>query len=240
MAASAASSLRTLVRPSVLSPARRIVPQAAAALFSTTSSPLAAVPAIPPPPVRTRRMLPTSRKSKKKDKVPGKKPAPGERKAFRKRIQLSNNSALPVEGLEEASPEALTGSGSKTSSRMLAIPDPLVDQLRTLEAFKSTQTWNLFRRPHFLLRLETKELMGKLAAAMENKETLRCVLTGHRLSGKSLILLQAMAYGLMSKCVVIHIPEGMTRSPSFPVLSIVSSFGLRPRLFHFRMLLPVC
>ncbi|KAG6058603.1 hypothetical protein E4U17_007840 [Claviceps sp. LM77 group G4] len=209
MASSAASSLRTLVRPSVLSPARRIVPQAAAAaLFSTTSSPLAAIAAIPPPPVRTRRMLPTSRKSKKRDKAPGKKPASGERKAFRKRIQLSNNSALPVEGLEEASLEALIGSGSETSSRMLAIPDPLVDQLRTLEAFKTTQTWNLFRRPHFLLRLETKELMGKLAAAMESKDTLRCVITGDRLSGKSLILLQAMAYGLMSKCVVIHIPEG--------------------------------
>lgn len=135
-----------------------------------------------------------------------KKPNPGERKAFRKRVQLSNNSALPVEGIEDLSLEMLADAANK--GKMVALPDKVVDQLRALEAFKTTQAWNLFRRPHFLVRDETVELMTKLASSTEKKEALKCVLTGTKLSGKSLALLQAMTYGLMNDWVVLHIPEG--------------------------------
>ncbi|KAG5999207.1 hypothetical protein E4U43_002219 [Claviceps pusilla] len=221
MAASAASSLRSLVRPSVLPSAPRILPillvpraspaspaasAASAAAFFSTSPFLAAAP---PPTVKSRRDLPKKTKrtfKKKANIVPVKKPNPGERKAFRKRIQLSNNSALPVEGTEDLSPATLADPAS--TGRMVAIPDRVVDQLRALEAFKTTQTWNLFRRPHFLVRHQTVELMRRMAGSVDDREALKCVLRGSKLSGKSLTLLQAMAYGLMNGWVVLHIPEG--------------------------------
>ncbi|KAG5917514.1 hypothetical protein E4U42_007210 [Claviceps africana] len=210
MAASAASSLRTLVRPSVLSSAPRLVPillvpRPPAARFST--SPLLA--AEPPPSIKSRRDLPRRVKKafkKRVNIVPVKKPAPGERKAFRKRIQLSNNSALPVEGVDELGPATLADDAS--AGTMVAIPDGVVDQLRALEAFKTTQTWSLFRRPHFLVRSETVELVRRMAGSVDDKVACKCVLRGTKLSGKSLTLLQAMAYGLMNGWVVVHIPEG--------------------------------
>lgn len=138
--------------------------------------------------------------------VSAKKPNPGERKAFRKRIQLSNNSALPVQGLEELSAETMARAESK--GKMFAIPDLVVDQLRALEAFKTTQTWNLFRRPHFLVRDETVELMSRLESSTDKKEALKCVLVGSKLSGKSIAMMQAMSYALMNDWVVFHVPEG--------------------------------
>ncbi|KAL6895611.1 mitochondrial ribosomal death-associated protein 3 domain-containing protein [Trichoderma longibrachiatum] len=199
----ASISLRSLVRPS-LPVAPRIQPIIIAA-FSTTSL----VSAAAPPAIKSRKDLPKKTKKtykKKQNIVPVKKPGPGERKAFRKRIQLSNNSALPVTGLGEL--EAETMARAESAGRMFAVPDEVVDRLRALEAFKSTQTWNLFRKPHVLVRKETVELMSRLEASVEKKEALKCVLTGSRLSGKSLMLLQAMSYALLNEWVVIHIPEG--------------------------------
>ncbi|KAF7544442.1 hypothetical protein G7046_g9788 [Stylonectria norvegica] len=134
------------------------------------------------------------------------KPNPGERKAFRKRIQLSNNSALPVEGLDVLQPGNMAL--AESAGKMLAVPDNVVDQLRALEAFKTTQSWSLFRRPHVLLRQETVELMKRLEASAEKKEAVRCVLTGSKLSGKSMTMLQAMSYALLNNWIVLHIPEG--------------------------------
>ncbi|TFB05829.1 37S ribosomal protein S23 [Trichoderma ghanense] len=198
----ASISLRSLVRPS-LPVAPRIQPIIAA--FSTTSL----VSAAAPPAIKSRKDLPKKTKKtykKKQNIVPVKKPGPGERKAFRKRIQLSNNSALPVAGLDKL--EAQTMARAESGGRMFAVPDEVVDRLRALEAFKSTQTWNLFRKPHVLVRKETVELMSRLEASVEKKEAFKCVLTGSRLSGKSLMLLQAMSYALLNEWVVIHIPEG--------------------------------
>ncbi|QYS98191.1 Mitochondrial ribosomal protein of the small subunit [Trichoderma simmonsii] len=198
----ASLSLRTLVRPAI-PVAPRIQPIMVAA-FSTTSF-LAAGP----PAVKSRKDLPKKTKKtykKKQNIVPVKKPQPGERKAFRKRIQLSNNSALPVTGIESL--EAATMARAESGGKMFAVPDQVVDQLRALEAFKTTQTWNLFRKPHVLVRKETVELMSKLEASVEKKEAFKCVLTGSALSGKSLTLLQAMSYALLNEWVVIHIPEG--------------------------------
>lgn len=190
----------------------------AAAPFSTTS----AASAVAPPAVKSRRDLPKGQKKvfkRKTNIVPVKKPNPGERKAFRKRIQLSNNSALAVAGLETLSAETMLR--DESTGKMVAIPDKLVDQLRALEAFKTTQTWNLFRQPHFLLRKETTEFIKKLADSSEKKEALRCVVTGSKLSGKSLLMLQAMSYALLNNWVVLHIPEGrsMGLQPRFQVFS---------------------
>ncbi|KAL7927652.1 mitochondrial ribosomal death-associated protein 3 domain-containing protein [Trichoderma austrokoningii] len=198
-----AQALRTLARPAV--PRMQPVMRSLAAAFSTTSLLSAAAP----PAVKSRKDLPKKTKKtykKKQNIVPVKKPGPGERKAFRKRIQLSNNSALPVSGIESL--EAQTMAKGESSGKMFAIPDEVVDQLRALEAFKTTQTWNLFRKPHVLVRKETVELMGQLEASVVNKEAVKCVLTGSRLSGKSLTLLQAQSYALLNEWVVIHIPEG--------------------------------
>ncbi|UNI14554.1 hypothetical protein JDV02_001172 [Purpureocillium takamizusanense] len=200
-----ANALRSLVRPSI-PVSRRIYPIVlAGASFSTGSTLSAAAP----PPIKNRRDLPKkTKKTYKKNAniVAVKKPNPGERRAFRKRIQLSNNSALPVQGLDELSAETMVEDASK--GKIFAIPDQVVDQLRTLEAFKTTQTWNLFRRPHFLVRQETVELMSRLRDSKTNKEALKCVLTGSRLSGKSMAILQAMSHALLDGWVVIHIPEG--------------------------------
>ncbi|KAG6027177.1 hypothetical protein E4U41_001036 [Claviceps citrina] len=217
-AATAASSLRTLVRrPSVLPSTPRLHPMLlasprAAAAAATAAAPFstsALLAVAPPPTVKSRRDLPKQVKKtfkKKTSFVPVKKPNQGERRAFRKRIQLSNNSALPVEGFEDLGPAGLADPAS--AGRMVAIPGHVVDQLRALEAFKTTQTWGLFRRPHFLVRGQTVELVGMMVASVDKKEALKCVLTGSKLSGKSLVLLQAMTYGLMNEWVVLHVPEG--------------------------------
>ncbi|EFY92836.1 hypothetical protein J3459_012563 [Metarhizium acridum] len=206
MASSATSSLRSLVRPSIpLAPRIHPVILSRVAFFSTTT----AMAAAPPPTIKSRRDLPKKAKrtfKKKTNVVAVKKPNPGERKAFRKRIQLSNNSALPVRNIDELSPETMAKSESK--GKMFALPDKVVDQLRALEAFKTTQTWSLFRRPHFLVREETVQLMSKMEESVEKKDALKCVLTGSKLSGKSLALLQSMSYALMNDWVVVHIPEG--------------------------------
>ncbi len=135
------------------------------------------------------------------------KPNPGERKAFRKRIQLSNNSALEVKGLSTLEPDTMIK--DESASQIFALPADIQDRLRTLEAFKHTQTWNLFRKPHLLLRKDIVNLMQKLDASTKDKKGVQMVLTGDKLSGKSIALLQAMTYGLMNDWVVINLPDGM-------------------------------
>ncbi|KAF4975011.1 hypothetical protein FZEAL_8156 [Fusarium zealandicum] len=202
-----ANSLRCLVRPAAIPRAPRIQPiLVMSAPFSTTTAVLAAAA---PPGIRSRRDLPQKVKKaykKRTNIVPVRKPNPGERKAFRKRIQLSNNSALPVEGL--GSLDAKNMALDESAGKVFAVPDQVVDHLRALEAFKTTQSWNLFRRPHVLLRKETVELVKKLEASAESKEAVKCVLTGSKLSGKSMTMLQAMAYALLNDWVVFHVPEG--------------------------------
>lgn len=143
---------------------------------------------------------------KKRDVQRAKKPAPGERKAFRKRIQLSNTNAAPVTGLSVL--EAGTMADADRAGSMVGLPDKLVDQLRALEAFKTTQNWGLFRKPHMLVREETVKLTKRLEEAAAQKQTLRTVLTGEKKAGKSTMLLQAMSHALLNNWVVIHIPDG--------------------------------
>lgn len=138
-----------------------------------------------------------------------KPPQPGERKAFRKRIQLSNDNALEVPGLGVFSPDLAVD--PESIGKVVGIPtDPaeLIDQLRACEAFKSSQNWSLFRSPHMLVRKETVDLATQMRDAIEKKETLRLVVTGNRGSGKSILGLQALTAGFLNKWVVVNIPEG--------------------------------
>ncbi|KAK3693558.1 mitochondrial ribosomal death-associated protein 3-domain-containing protein [Podospora appendiculata] len=136
----------------------------------------------------------------------GKAPAPGERKAFRKKILLSNNNALPVPGLVDLTPEHMLD--PQNAATVLSIPDAVVDQLRAVEAFKPTQCWGVFRKPSMLLRTETIDLMNRMKGAAKQKQTLRLVVTGDRITGKSMLLLQAMTHAFLNDWIVVNIPEG--------------------------------
>lgn len=147
-------------------------------------------------------------KKNKKKLAPrsAKPPLPGERKAIRKRIQLSNNNALAVPGLAELVPGYMLD--PKNIGTMVAIPGAMQDNLRTLEAFKPTQFWPMFRQPAVLVRSETVQLMNMMQAAAGKKEALRMVISGERVTGKSLLLLQSMAHAFANDWIVINIPEG--------------------------------
>lgn len=208
--ASSAAPLRSLLRGPAGSLTRTLHPSVVytttAAPFSTTS--LSAKPPVASKsgPVATQKQKKNYKKKGAQNAAPVRKPNSGERKAFRKRIQLSNNSALEVQGVGVLGADTMTDASN--AGKMFAIPDQLVDQLRTLEAFKATQSWNLFRKPHVLLRREIVDLIDRLKSSADSKKTPRIVLRGSRLSGKSLALLQAMSYALLNNWVVINIPEG--------------------------------
>ncbi|KAI1178783.1 mitochondrial ribosomal death-associated protein 3-domain-containing protein [Nemania sp. FL0916] len=174
------------------------------ASFSTTSAPSAKAGLELGRHLRTGKL---SLRMKRGKRPPDKfKPAlPGERKAFRKRIQLSNDNALEVTGLGMLSPQ--TAIDPDSVGKMMGIPVQVVDQLRACEAFKYSQSWGLFHSPHMLVRKETVDLAKQMADAVRKQETLRMVVTGSRGSGKSMVGLQALATGFMNDWIVLHVPE---------------------------------
>lgn len=133
-------------------------------------------------------------------------PQIGERKAWRKRIVLSNNNAIRVDGLKTMDVDNLAL--PESAGEVFKIPAPTIDQLRSSEAFKSSQTWNLFHSPHALVRPETVAVCGKMLEAADQGKTARMVVAGDRGAGKSMVLVQAMVNAFLHKWVVIHIPEG--------------------------------
>jgi len=156
----------------------------------------------------------TLRLSKNRREVTGRPPAPGERKAARKKLVLSNTNALEVKGLKELNRE--NGKAAKIAElegQVVALTDANVGALRTLEAFKHTQGWNLFRRPATVVRKETVEI----AKAMEDieggedgkaKKVVKRIMFGKQGSGKTVLQMQAMALALNKGWVVIHLPNG--------------------------------
>lgn len=146
------------------------------------------------------------------------RPAPGERKALRKRIVLSNVNALEVQGMQNIEVENM--SDQRVEGQVLRLPGPIVDQLRAVEAFKPTQSWGLFQSPGTLMRRETVD-MGKLIADMSGEEggsrrTVKMVLVGEKGSGKSMMLLQAMTMAFLKGWTVINLPEGIVHH--FPLI----------------------
>ncbi|KAF8866643.1 hypothetical protein BDZ45DRAFT_720188 [Acephala macrosclerotiorum] len=157
----------------------------------------------------------------------GKPPAVGERKALRKRIVLSNTNALEVEGMQDLDEEmveklimkkeedlgvsyaleAVGGSEEELVGRVVGLKGETVDSLRAVEAFKTRQGWELFRRPGLLIREESKDLSRRLVDAARTREPLRLVVDGQKGSGKSLMLLHAMATAFVKGWVVLNIPE---------------------------------
>lgn len=136
-------------------------------------------------------------------------PAVGERRAARKRIVLSNTNALEVYGMEALSVETM---GQEESlGRVMAFPGELLDQLRDSQAFKTTQNWNMFRRPATMIRSETLDIAKNVEEVDKRQgKNVKYLLTGERGSGKSILTLQAMSMAFMKQWVVLNIPEGMT------------------------------
>lgn len=217
----APNCLRCLLRPSsAMAIPRRLAPVTiATAPFSSSAPTLyASKPASSSMSkhIRAGKKMKLGKFKKKKNIDRGKPPAPGERKAFRKRILLSNNNALSVPGLGELSADAMLDP-TKTG-RVLAIPNELVDQLRAVEAFKPSQCWGLFRQPSILVRAETTDLAKRMQDSARKQETLRLVITGEKLAGKSTLLLQSMAYGYLNGWIVFNIPEGESLLGSLSLL----------------------
>lgn len=140
----------------------------------------------------------------------------GERAALRKRIILSNNNAIAVEGIPEFGLQSL--GDEQLHGQVVSLTVSMVNQLRTVNAFKRTQNWGLFRNPTMLVRRETVEygrLFKEMSEEQEARRTIRRILVGERGSGKSIILLQAMAMAFLKGWVVINLSEGTFSSSHF-------------------------
>jgi small subunit ribosomal protein S29 len=141
----------------------------------------------------------------------GKKPGQGERKALRKRIVLSNNNALEVSSLRDL--DKKTALSAQHAGQVVGVPADVVDALRAVEAFKTTQGWSLFRRPAVLMRKEAMQLAALLteveaAQGGPQQRSLRRILSGERMSGKSTLLLQGLTMAFLRGWFVINLPEG--------------------------------
>ncbi|OBT77886.1 hypothetical protein VF21_03206 [Pseudogymnoascus sp. 05NY08] len=203
---------KCLIRPSASASPYALSNTQRVAAFSTTTAVLAV--ARPPanskqkPKVPNMKAKGAARSLRVKRKAPvkvGRPPAPGERKAMRKRIVLSNTNALEVQGLQELSPETMVDAAMV--GKVVSIPGPVIDQLRIVEAFKKNQSWDLFRTPSILVRDETVTLSKKLVDAAAAKKTASIILSGIRATGKSMLLLQAMATAFTKGWIVISIPD---------------------------------
>lgn len=153
-------------------------------------------------------------KRKKRNFEPkSKRPQPGERKALRKRVVLSNVNALKIEGMEDITAESIVNMHQQQGlrSKVLGLTGQTIDQLRAMNAFKPTQAWGLFRRPGMLIREETIQYAKLFEDLSQNgvQKTVRRVIVGERGSGKTMMLLQAMTMAFLKDWVVINIPDGM-------------------------------
>ncbi|KAI4091842.1 MAG: hypothetical protein L6R37_007664 [Teloschistes peruensis] len=186
-------------RPHVFSPAQSFSTTQKAELDRVTRSRL-------PPEKGAKRFV---AKKKRSGAERSRRPAPGERKAFRKRIVLSNVNALDVPGMQEINANNMGDESLR--GHVLRLPGTVVDRLRAAEAFKPTQAWGMFSRPGFLMRKETLELarmVRDISSSDENSEkTVRMILVGQKESGKSMLLLQGLTMAFLKGWTVINLPE---------------------------------
>ncbi|KFY87948.1 hypothetical protein V498_06948 [Pseudogymnoascus sp. VKM F-4517 (FW-2822)] len=200
---------KCLIRPSTSASPYALSSTQRVAAFSTATAVLARAPATTKKPsqpnMKAKGAARSLRIKKKAPAKTGRPPAPGERKAMRKRIVLSNTNALEVQGLQELSPETMVDAAMV--GKVVAIPGPVIDQLRVVEAFKNNQSWDLFRSPSILVRDETVTLAKKMLEAAAAKKTGSIILSGARATGKSMLLLQAMATAFTKGWIVISIPD---------------------------------
>lgn len=144
-------------------------------------------------------------------------PPPGERKALRKRIVLSNPNALEVEGMQDLSPTSMVDARLRGS--VVGLPVPMLEQLRAVQAFKPKQGWSIFRRPGTVMRKESLDLARTIEGISGDGDAdvkgrvVKRVVTGVRGAGKSVHLLQAMAMAFLKNWVVFTVPESECAPP---------------------------
>lgn len=207
---SSALCLRCLRRSLEPTSHPQLLPITSRAPFST-STPLAAAvvkkkPVVGKPPATKKAR--TLKLSKKKRVATGRPPAVGERKAYRKRVIISNPNALAVQELPVFQVHNVTRQRvDALYGKVVGLQDDSVEALRALEAFKPTQGWRMFRQPATVVRTETVEIAGVLQQAQDSKTVTRQILTGERGSGKSVLALQAMTLAHLRGWAVINIPE---------------------------------
>ncbi|BCR87615.1 mitochondrial 37S ribosomal protein mS29 [Aspergillus chevalieri] len=149
-----------------------------------------------------------SAKMKRKKPVERTRPPPiGERKALRNRIVLGNPNALEPADMQNLSVENM--GDPRVRGTVVGLPVSMLEQLRSVHAFKKSQRWGLFRRPATFMRKEALE-MGRLFEKISGEEhgkVVKKVITGKVGSGKSVFLTQAMAMGFLKNWVVLTVPE---------------------------------
>jgi small subunit ribosomal protein S29 len=135
---------------------------------------------------------------------------PGDRKALRNRIILSNTNALDVPWLKDLDKENI--SDERIVGNVMGLSGEVVDSLRAVGAFKVGQGWKNYKRPACLIREEAwglgKLMEGVQAGGSDGGQTVRRLITGAMRSGKSVLLLQAMAMAFLRGWVVISLPDG--------------------------------
>ena len=207
---------------SLTRPTAQVALPRSAALFSTSGRLAAAAPGGVKKglqPVRRAGEKTTFKRKKKAAVVKtGKPPAPGERKAARKRVVLSNTNALEVAGLKDFDAAMLEkmllpsfgveGVKEKILGHVVGLEGKTVDSLRAVEAFTPAQGWGFFKRPAMLMREDSVVISRKIVQAEKEKSVLRLVIDGEKGTGKSLLLIHALATGFVRNWVVINIPEG--------------------------------
>lgn len=112
---------------------------------------------------------------------------------------------MDVEGLENLSKDNMLS--TEKMGEMLALEGTVIDRLRDVKAFKTTQNWNMFRRPATLMRQESIELGNDFEAIKNEPKTIQRIITGDKKSGKSVHLLQAMSMAFLNDWIVINVPE---------------------------------
>ncbi|KAL8944511.1 MAG: hypothetical protein Q9216_000421 [Gyalolechia sp. 2 TL-2023] len=170
-------------------------------------------------------------KSKRTPENRARRPAPGERKALRKRIVLSNVNALEVPGMQDINEENMYD--RRSEGQVLGLSAPLVDHLRAVEAFKPTQGWGMFRRPAVLMRketLDTGKIVDEISSSDGQRTTVRRVLVGERGSGKSMMLLQSLTMAMLRGWTVVNLPEDITigHTPYTPLPSSSPTKYIQP------------
>jgi small subunit ribosomal protein S29 len=186
------------------------------ACFSTSAARFAqSKPRVVAPPRRGEKTLNVKKGHKGHTQDTGKRPAIGERREQRRRIVLTNDNALEVASLRDLHKGNTLSEGNK--SKMMAFPPEVVDALRAVEAFKPSQGWGLFRRPASLMRKETMQLASLIKEVEDAKDdeqgkTIRRVLSGKRMSGKSTLVLQGLAMAHLREWVIINLPDGRHHS----------------------------
>lgn len=184
-----------------------------ASCFSTTSARYAAAkrPAVKPPKRGEKTLnVKKGRKAPTQDSKP--RMAPGEARQQRKKIVLSNNNALEVRSLEDLDRSNVLR--AENLGQVKGIPEEAVDALRAVDAFKPRQGWSLFWRPAMLMRKETLQLAELIkeveqAAKQNTNKTIRNVLVGERMSGKSTLVLQGITMAFLRNWTIINLPDGM-------------------------------